>query len=86
MRYFRATVNRTRTRFPTETEETNRETDSRGVFVLFKKFADPAKVGKSLLDGNKDRSLNQAKSELLKQEHQGDFSTIVSMNVSNIFF
>ena len=34
------------------------------------KFADPANVGKSLLDGNKDHSLNQARSELMKQEHQ----------------
>ena len=34
------------------------------------KFADPAIVGKSLLDGNKDHLLNQARSELVKQEHQ----------------
>ena len=34
------------------------------------RFADPANVGKSLLDGNKDHVLNQARSELLKQEHQ----------------
>ena len=34
------------------------------------KFADPTNVGKSLLDGNKDRLLNQARSELMKQEHQ----------------
>ena len=33
-------------------------------------FADPANVRKSLLDGNKDHLLNQARSELLKQEHQ----------------
>ena len=32
--------------------------------------ADPAKVGKSLLDGNKDHLLYQARSELVKQECQ----------------
>ena len=34
------------------------------------RFADPANIGKSLLDGNKDHVLNQARSELMKQEHQ----------------
>ena len=34
------------------------------------RIADPAKVGQSLLDGNKDHLLSQAKSELMKQEHQ----------------
>ena len=34
------------------------------------RFADPANVGKSLPDGNKDHLLNQARSELMKQEHQ----------------
>ena len=34
------------------------------------RIADQAKVGKSLLDGNKDHLLNQARSELMKQEHQ----------------
>ena len=34
------------------------------------RIADPANVGKSLLDGNKDHLLNQARSELVKQEHQ----------------
>ena len=33
-------------------------------------FADPSNVGKSLLDENKDHLLNQARSELMKQEHQ----------------
>ena len=33
-------------------------------------FADPANIGKSLLDGNKDHLFNQARSELMKQEHQ----------------
>ena len=40
-----------------------------GVHSVFR-FADPAKVGKSLLDGNKDHVLNQARSELMKQERQ----------------
>ena len=34
------------------------------------RFADPANVGTSLPDGNKDHLLNQARSELMKQEHQ----------------
>ena len=38
MRCFRATVNRVRTRFPKETKVTNRETDSRVVFILLLNF------------------------------------------------
>ena len=34
------------------------------------KNADPSNVGRSLLEGNKDHLLSQAKSELLRQEHQ----------------
>ena len=34
------------------------------------RFVGPANVGKSLFDGNKDHLLNQARSELMKQEHQ----------------
>ena len=41
----------------------------RSVHSVFR-FADPATVGKSLLDGNEDHLLNQARSELMKQEHQ----------------
>ena len=44
------------------------------------RIADPAKVGKSLSDGNKDHLLNQARSELTKQEHHVDLFTLVSMN------
>ena len=62
-------MNRIRTRLPKETEVTNRETVSREVFILFR-LAEPANVGKSLLDCNKDHLLNQARSELVKQEHQ----------------
>ena len=69
MRCFRATVNRVKTRFPKETEVMNRETVSRVVFMLFLKFADTANVGKSLPDGNKDNLLNQARSELMNEEH-----------------
>ena len=32
--------------------------------------ADPSNLGRSLLEGNKDRLLNQARSDLMKQEHQ----------------
>ena len=41
------------------------ESSVRSVF----RFADPANVEKSLLDGNKDHLLNQAMSELVRQEH-----------------
>ena len=34
------------------------------------KFADPSNWGRSLLEGNKDFLLSQARSELMKQEHQ----------------
>ena len=42
------------------------ESSVHSVFTI----ADPAKVGKTLLDGDKDQLLNQAWSELMKQEHQ----------------
>ena len=35
------------------------------------KYADPSKLGRSLLEGNKDHLLSEARSELMKQEHQG---------------
>ena len=38
--------------------------------ILFLRFAHPANVGKSLLDGNKDHLFDQARSELMKLEHQ----------------
>ena len=44
----------------------NRELNSR---VLFKN-ADPSNLGRSLLEGNKDHLLSQARSELLRKEHQ----------------
>ena len=34
------------------------------------RVAEPSSAGKSLLDGNKDHLLNQARSELMKQEYQ----------------
>ena len=40
------------------------------VHSFFLKFADPSSVGGSLLEGNKGHLLNQARSELLEQEHQ----------------
>ena len=45
------------------------------------KFADPSNLGRSLLEGNKDDLLSQARSELMKQEHQ--VSIIVSVSFSN---
>ena len=65
MQCFHVTVNRVRTRFP---EEPGNRFESSVHSVL--RFADPANVGKSLLDGNKDHLLHQACSELMKQEHQ----------------
>ena len=37
------------------------------------RFSDPANVAKSLLEGNKDDSLSQARSELMKPEHKVEF-------------
>ena len=34
------------------------------------KDADPSNLGRFLLEGNKDHLLSQARSELMKQEHQ----------------
>ena len=36
----------------------------------FLNFADPSKLGRSLLEGNEDHLLSQARSALMKQEHQ----------------
>ena len=69
MRCFRATVNRVRTfsERDTSNEPGNRfESSFHSVF----NFANPANVGKTLHDGNKDHLLNQARSELVKQENQ----------------
>ena len=49
---------------------TNREISSK---VSMFKCADPSKLGRSLLDGNKDHLLSQARSELMRQEHQIGF-------------
>ena len=38
--------------------------------VLFFKHADPSNLGRSLLEGIKDHLLSQARSELMRQEHQ----------------
>ena len=35
------------------------------------KYADPSKLGRSLLEGDSDHLLSQARSELTRQEHQG---------------
>ena len=81
MRCFRATVNRVRTRFPKETEVTNRETDSRVVFILFSNLMTWQMLG-NLFWWKQDHSLNQARCKLVKQE-QVDLLTVVSMNFSN---
>ena len=51
------------------TEVMNRETVLSSVHPVFR-FVDPANVGNSLLDGNEDHLLNQARSKLMMQEHQ----------------
>ena len=38
--------------------------------VFFFKNADPSKLGRSLLEGNEDHLISQARSDLMKQEHQ----------------
>ena len=44
------------------------------------KNADPPNVGRSLLEGNKDHLLSQAKSELMRQEHQvGSLNNCISV-------
>ena len=44
------------------------------------KNADPPNVGRSLLEGNKDHLLSQAKSELMIQEHQvGSLNNCISV-------
>ena len=67
MRCFRATVNRDRTRFPKETEATNQETVSRVVFIH---FLDLLTWQMLEIISRKDHLLSQARSELMKQEHQ----------------
>ena len=48
------------------------------------KYADPSKLGRSLLEGNKDHLLSQARSELMKQEYQvGSLKIDVSLSFSN---
>ena len=43
------------------------------------KYADPSKLGRSLLEGNKDHLLSQARSEVVKQEHQvGSLSSCIN--------
>ena len=41
-----------------------------GSSELFIRFSNPASVAKSLLDGDRDHMLAEARSELMKQEHQ----------------
>ena len=70
MRCFRATVNRVRTRFLKETEVTNQETDSRGVFILFSNLLTRQMLGNLFLMETRDHLFNQARSELVEQEHR----------------
>ena len=48
------------------------------------KFAHPSKLGRSLLEGNKDHLLSQARSELMRQEHQDwNYRTLI-MDILNL--
>ena len=47
------------------------------------KYADPSKLGRSLLECNKDHLPSQARSELMIQEHQVGSLNTVSMTFSN---
>ena len=51
--------------FPSKSDEPGNQFES----SIFKR-AHQSKLGRSLLEGNKDHLLNQARSELVKQEHQ----------------
>ena len=43
------------------------------------KFADPSNLGRSLLEGNKDHLLSEARFELMRQEHQvGSLNSCIS--------
>ena len=43
------------------------------------KFADPSKLGRSLLEGNKGHLLSQARSELMRQENEvGSFNSCIN--------
>ena len=68
---FHATLNRVKTQLPKETEVMNRETVFENSVHSVFRFADPANVGKTLLERNKDHVLNQARSELMKQGISG---------------
>ena len=61
--------------FPKETDVMNRENRFESCAHSVFRFSDPANVGKSLLDGNKDHLLHQARSEIVEQ--------VVSMSFSN---
>ena len=65
-----ATVNRVKTCFLKETGVMNRETVSRVVVILFSDLMTLPMLGRSPLDRNKDHLLNEARSELMRQEHQ----------------
>ena len=47
------------------------------------RFSNPVNVARSLLEGNRDHLLTQARSELMKQDTKWNLLTIVLMSVSN---
>ena len=47
------------------------------------KHGGPSNLGRSLLEGNKDHLLNQARSDLMKQEFKLNLSIIASVSSSN---
>ena len=49
------------------------------VFFFLKKYAAPSKLGRTLLEGSTDHLLLQARSKLMKQEHQvGSFNSCIN--------
>ena len=82
MQCFHATVNRVRTRFPKDRCNESGDRFENSVHYVFR-FADTAHIERSLLDGNKDHLLNQARSELMKQEHQVGSLNNLSMSFKN---
>ena len=60
--------------FPSRSNEPGKQFEN-SIF----KFADPSTLGRSLLEGNKDHLLSQARYELMKQEHQvGSLNTCIN--------
>ena len=83
MQCFHATVNRVKTRFPTETEVMNRETVSRVVFILFLDLLTWQILGNHFLMGIKIICLIRQGLKLRNRNIKWNLLTIVSMSFSD---